>query len=144
MKMYLGDVPVKALYTHTDTDEGNITAPDMQSGMIAFAKGVKLTGTGKAFAFASYGQISTNKALPVPSIINVIEVSSLTYPVKTNIALSSMKNTNFSTIQKIGVVTINGTAYDITAQVSNNMLTVGCSKDISHEEIYGRDALVRV
>lgn len=139
MKMYLGDVPVKALYTHTDTDEGNITAPDMQSGMIAFAKGVKLTGTGKAFAFASYGQISTNKALPVPSIINVIEVSSLTYPVKMNIALSSMKNTNFSTIQKIGAVTINGTAYDITAQVSNNMLTVGCSKDISLEVFYGRD-----
>lgn len=139
MKMYLGDVPVKALYTHTDTDEGNITAPDMQSGMIAFAKGVKLTGTGKAFAFASYGQISTNKALPVPSIINVIEVSSLTYPVKTNIALSSMKNTNFSTIQKIGAVTINGTEYDITAQVSNNMLTVGCSKDISLEVFYGRD-----
>lgn len=111
----------------------------MQSGMIAFAKGVKLTGTGKAFAFASYGQISTNKALPVPSIINVIEVSSLTYPVKTNIALSSMKNTNFSTIQKIGAVTINGTAYDITAQVSNNMLTVGCSKDISLEVFYGRD-----
>jgi hypothetical protein len=137
--MYLGDVPVKALYTHTDTDEGNITAPDMQSGMIAFAKGVKLTGTGKAFAFASYGRISTNKALPVPSIINVIEVSSLTYPVKMNIALSSMKNTNFSTIQKIGAVTINGTAYDITAQVSNNMLTVGCSKDISLEVFYGRD-----
>lgn len=139
MKMYLGDVPVKALYTHTDTDEGNITAPDMQSGMIAFAKGVKLTGTGKAFAFASYGQVSTNKALPVPSIINVIEVSSLTYPVKMNIALSSMKNTNFSTIQKIGAVIINGTAYDITAQVSNNMLTVGCSKDISLEVFYGRD-----
>lgn len=139
MKMYLGDVPVKALYTHTDTDEGNITAPDMQSGMIAFAKGVKLIGTGKAFAFASYGQISTNKALPVPSIINFIEVSSLTYPVKTNIALSSMKNTNFSTIQKIGAVTINGTEYDITAQVSNNMLTVGCSKDISLEVFYGRD-----
>lgn len=139
MKMYLGDVPVKALYTHTDTDEGNITAPDMQSGMIAFAKGVKLTGTGKAFAFASYGLMSTNKAWPVPSIINVIEVSSLTYPVKTNIALSSMKNTNFSTIQKIGAVTINGTAYDITAQVSNNMLTVGCSKDISLEVFYGRD-----
>lgn len=139
MKMYLGDVPVKALYTHTDTDEGNITAPDMQSGMIAFAKGVKLTGTGKAFAFASYGQMSTNEAWPVPSIINVIEVSSLTYPVKTNIALSSMKNTNFSTIQKIGAVTINGTAYDITAQVSNNMLTVGCSKDISLEVFYGRD-----
>lgn len=139
MKMYLGDVPVKALYTHTDTDEGNITAPDMQSGMIAFAKGVKLTGTGKAFAFASYGQISTNKALPVPSIINLIEVSSLTYPVKTNIALSSMKNTDFSTIQKIGDVTINGTAYDITAQVSNNMLTVGCSKDIDLEVFYGRD-----
>lgn len=139
MKMYLGDVPVKALYTHTDTDEGNITAPDMQSGMIAFAKGVKLTGTGKAFAFASYGQISTNKALPVPSIINFIEVSSLTYPVKTNIALSSMKNTDFSTIQKIGAVTINGTAYDITAQVSNNMLTVGCSKDIDLEVFYGRD-----
>ena len=139
MKMYLGDVPVKSLYTHTDTDEGNITAPDMQSGMIAFAKGVKLTGTGKAFAFASYGQMSTNEAWPVPSIINVIEVSSLTYPVKTNIALSSMKNTNFSTIQKIGAVTINGTAYDITAQVSNNMLTVGCSKDISLEVFYGRD-----
>lgn len=139
MKMYLGDVPVKALYTHTDTDEGNITAPDMQSGMIAFAKGVKLTGTGKAFAFASYGHMSTNKAWPVPSIINVIEVSSLTYPVKTNIALNSMKNTNFSTIQKIGAVTINGTAYDITAQVSNNMLTVGCSKDIGLEVFYGRD-----
>lgn len=139
MKMYLGDVPVKSLYTHTDTDEGNITAQDMQSGMIAFAKGVKLTGTGKAFAFASYGQISTNKALPVPSIINFIEVSSLTYPVKTNIALSSMKNTDFSTIQKIGAVTINGTAYDITAQVSNNMLTVGCSKDIDLEVFYGRD-----
>ena len=139
MKMYLGDVPVKSLYTHTDTDEGNITAPDMQSGMIAFAKGVKLTGTGKAFAFASYGQISTNKACPVPSIINFIEVSSLTYPVKMNIALSSMKNTDFSTIQKIGAVTINGTAYDITAQVSNNMLTVGCSKDINLEVFYGRD-----
>ena len=139
MKMYLGDVPVKSLYTHTDTDEGNITAPDMQSGMIAFAKGVKLTGTGKAFAFASYGQISTNKACPVPSIINFIEVSSLTYPVKTNIALSSMKNTDLSTIQKIGAVTINGTAYDITAQVSNNMLTVGCSKDINLEVFYGRD-----
>lgn len=139
MKLYLGDTPVKALYSHTDSDDATIVASDMQSGMTAYAKGRKVTGTGKAFAFAVYGAVKTNFPLAVPSAINVIEIASTDYPVKIKSALNTMKDTDFSTAQTIGSVTIDSVEYPITAKVESNTLTVGCSKSIDLEAFYGKD-----
>lgn len=139
MKLYLGNTAVKALYMHTDTDDADITAPDMQSGMTAYAKGVKLTGTGKCFRFATYGKMETNVATYVPNTINTIVVSSTVYPVKMNMEVTSMKDTNFSAAQKIGTVTVGGVEYAITAQVASNQLTLTCPQSISLQVFYGKD-----
>ena len=139
MKLYLGNTAVKALYTHTDTDDANITAPDMQSGMTAYAKGVKLTGTGKCFRFATYGKLNTNVAAYVPNTINTVIISSTEYPIKMNMAVTDMKDTNFSAAQKVGTVTVGGTEYAITAQVASNKLTLSCSQTISLQVFYGKD-----
>ena len=142
MKLFLGSTPIKSLNIRkldVDTNDATIVASDMQSGSIAYAKGQKVTGTGKAFAFASYGKQPTNFAIPVPGIINVIEISSLECPVQMLVALSEMKNVDFTTENTVANAVIDGVTYPITAQVTDGNLTLGCSQSINLQVFYGKD-----
>ena len=142
MKLYLGNTPVKSLNIRkldVDTNDATIVASDMQSGMTAYAKGVKITGTGKSFAFASYGSQRTNVEIPIPGMINVIGVGSSIYPVSVGISMSDMIDVDFSVENTIANVVIDNVTYPITAQVTDNKLTLGCSQDIQLEMFYGKD-----
>lgn len=142
MKCYLGISPVKSLNIRkldVDTNDATIVASDMQSGSIAYAKGQKVTGTGKAFAFASYGNQQSNVQIPVPGVINVIEIACVGYPLQSNIDISNMNDIDFTIEQTLGHVTIDSIAYPITAVVTNNNLVLSCDKDIAVQLFYGKD-----
>ena len=142
MKLCLGSTPIKSLNIRkldVDTNDATIVASDMQSGSIAYAKGQKVTGTGKAFAFASYGDQKTNVAIPVPNVINVIEISSLECPVQMLVTLSEMKSVDFTTENTIANAVIDGVTYPITAQVTDGNLILGCSQSINLQVFYGKD-----
>ena len=145
MKMYLGETPVKSLnikHYELDTNSATMVASDLQAGVTAFAKGKKVTGTGKSFEFAYYGQVETNLPLYVPNNINVVEVASTIYPIKLIIALNNMENVDFTIEQIVGTVTIDGVEYNISVQALNNILTISCEKSISLQVFYGKDNYV--
>lgn len=142
MKMFYGKTPIKSLnikHFEVSTNDATLKASDLQSGITAYAKGKKVTGTGKSFEFARYGLIETNKSFYIPSDINVIEIASIQHPVRLTIALSDMKNVDFTTMQTIGSIVIDNVFHDIIVQASNNMITISCDEDISLEVFYGKD-----
>lgn len=142
MKLCLGNTPVTALNIRkldVDTNDATIQDSDMQSGMTAYAKGVKVTGTGKCFAFGSYGMLRTNLAISIPGTINVIGVGSSEYPVQIAVTMSDMKDMDFSVENTIAYIVISGTTYPITAQVSDNKLTLSCSQTVNLQVFYGKD-----
>lgn len=145
MKMFLGNTPMKNLNIHhyeIPTNDCDMVASDLQAGKTAVARGQKITGTGKSFEFAFYGQLRTNMMVPLPTIINVIEIGSSTHPIQMSIDMNNMKQIDFSTEQIIGTVIVNETTTPITVVVENNMLTVGCSESINLQVFYGKDNYV--
>lgn len=142
MKMYYGKTPIKSLnikHYELDTNDCDMVASDLQAGKTAVAKGRKITGTGKSFEFAAYGTSITNLAEFIPTLINVVEVASLDYPVKNSIDLNDMKNIDFTTEQTIGIVIIDNVEYPINVKIENSLLTFNCEKSITLQTFYGKD-----
>lgn len=141
-KMYLGEIPIQSLNIHhfeENTNDATMVASDLQAGVTAYARGQKITGTGKAFEHANYGVFVTNSPIIVSGNINVVEVASLEYPIRHTIALSEMKNIDFNTSQSVASVVINSVEYPIVAVVSGGILTFQCERDIDIEVFYGKD-----
>lgn len=142
MKFYYGNTPIKSLnvrHFEMDTNDATMVPSDLQAGIIAYAKGRRVEGTGKSFEFASYGGFETNNIIPIPAMVNVVEVACTSYPVQLSIELAQMKNIDFSIAQNVGNIVIDGITYPLTAQVVNNILTISCSKTITLEVFYGKD-----
>ena len=145
MKMMYNGIPIKSLnikHFEVSTNDATLRESDMQTGVTAYARGRKVVGTGKAFEFANYGGLVTNTDRFVPNDINVIEISSINYPIKSNFELQSMKNIDFSNTQNIATVVIDGNEYDLIVSVKSNTLTISCDKTIELQVFYGKDNYV--
>jgi hypothetical protein len=122
-----------------DTNDCDMIASDLQAGKTAVAKGKKITGTGKAFEFATYGVTQTNVPEYIPVSINVVEITSLDYPVKSLIAFQDMPDIDFSTERTVGVVLVDNVEYPITMKVEGIFITFNCEKTITLQSFYGKD-----
>jgi hypothetical protein len=145
MKMFYGNTPIKSLnvkHYEMSTSDATVVPTDLQAGVTCYARGKKVTGTGRSFEFASYGMVQTNIPVFSPVIINIIEIASLDYPVKISMALNEMEHLDFSVPQTIGCAIIDGVEYPITAQVNGVILTLACEKTIKLEAFYGKDNYV--
>lgn len=142
MKMIYGNTPIKSLnikHYEMNTNDCDMVASDLQAGKTGVAKGRKITGTGKCFEFANYGVSRTNVSEYIPTSINVVEITSLEYPIKSSIAFSNMINVDFTTEQPIGVVVVDEVEYPITVKAEGYFLTFGCEKTITLQSFYGKD-----
>lgn len=142
MKMFYGNTPVNSLkvkHYEISTNDATLIPSDLQAGITAYAKGQKVTGTGKSFEFAYYGYIDTNRMQYIPNNINIIEIASVSHPVQLYIPLINMKSVDFTTAQVVGCVIVDGESYEITVQALNNFLTVSCEKTVSLQIFYGKD-----
>ena len=142
MKMMYNGTQIKSLnvkHYELSSNDCDMIASDLQAGKTAVARGKKITGTGKSFEFATYGALETNSMDFVPTVINVIEITSVDYPVKSSIALYDMKNVDFTIEQNIGSVTVDGVEYPITVNINNSILTLNCEKTIMLQVFMGRD-----
>lgn len=145
MKLCIGDTPITAMNVvsyDVNTDDATVTAASMQAGVTAYAKGTKITGTGKAFKFASYGKLSANQEMPVPETINVVEIACLDYPMQMTIGFESMVGIDFATESVVAKVTVDGNSYPVSVKVENDKLTVVCGKTIDFQVFYGKDEYV--
>ena len=145
MKMIYGGVPVNSMkikHFEIDTNSATVQPSDLQAGVTCFARGQKIVGTGKCFEFANYGSIDTNLPLIVPNMINVIEIASTTYPVKSAIILNDMKNIDFSVPQTIGYIVVDNVENPVTLTINSGMLTLSCDVSVRLQFFYGKDNYV--
>lgn len=142
MKMIYNGTPVNSMkvkHYEMDTNSATVQPYDMQAGVTCFARGKKITGTGKCFEFANYGVSRTNVSEYIPTSINIVEITSLDYPIKSSIAFSNMIDIDFTTEQVVGVVVVDNVEYPITAKIEGYFLTFGCEKTITLQSFYGKD-----
>lgn len=145
MKMYYGNTPVNSLninYFERDTNDCDMVASDLQAGKTAVARGQKITGTGKCFSFATYGDWTTNISDIIPMMINVVHVGSVDYPVKMTDTLNNTKFYDFSVAQQVAEITIDGVVYPITISVQNDELMIACEKTINLQLFMGKDEYI--
>lgn len=133
---------MKVKHYELSTQDATMKASDLQAGITAYAKGKKVTGTGKSFEFARYGYVTTNVSTYVPTDINIVEVSSSEYPIKITLNLSSMKDIDFSNEQQIAKVIINGTEYNLIISVESNRMLISCDENVRLQAFYGKDNYV--
>ena len=142
MKMMYNGIPInsaKVNHYEMNTNDCTMVPSDLQAGVTAVARGQKITGTGKSFSFATYGNYESNIIIPIPSSINVVEIASLHYPIQSLIPFSYMKTIDFSVEQVIGNVIIDGASYPLIVNAKNNLFKISCSKTISLQIFYGKD-----
>lgn len=142
MKMIYNGTPIESMklkHYEVNTNSATVQPSDLQAGVTCFAKGRKVTGTGKAFEFAEYGVVATNVQRFVPSLINVVEITSLEHPIKMVTHLLDMDDVDFTTEQTIGIVVIDNVEYPITVKVEGYILTFNCEKTVTLEFFYGKD-----
>lgn len=142
MKMMYNGTPIKSLnikHFEMNTNSATVQPSDLQSGVTCFARGQKVTGTGKSFEFACYGNWTTNLPYIVPATINVVQVGSIDYAIKTVISMYDTYFLDFTTSQKIAEVTIDGVVYPISVSVQNGKLTVFCDQTINIQLFFGKD-----
>ena len=146
MKMYYGNVPIKSLNSksfETNTNDATVQASDMQAGLTGYARGQKITGTGKAFEFATYGKFNVNRAFPIPvADINTIIVSSVDGAVKMTDEINNLRDFDFSTAQEIAKITLNSVEYPLTVQITSNGITFGCAQDTFIQAMIGKDNFI--
>ena len=142
MKLMLGGTPVKKMMIHNDTMDATMVASDLQAGVTAYANGQKITGTGKSFEFANYGDLYTNSSRYVPANINIIEITSSDYPVKSDLDLLLMKDVDFSNGQKVATVIMENDEYDLTVSVRSNIMKISCDQTVRLQVFYGKDNYV--
>lgn len=142
MKLMLGGTPVKKMMIHNDTMDATMVASDMQAGVTAYANGQKVIGTGKSFEFATYGDLDTNINRFVPNNINIIEITSYDYPVKSTLQLKYMKDVDFSIGQNVATIIIDGIEYNLIVSVNYNMLKISCDKNVTLQVFFGKDNYV--
>lgn len=142
MKMIYNGAPIKSLnvkHYEMSTQDATLKASDMQAGITAYARGQKITGTGKCFEFARYGAFETNNSTYIPTGINVIEIASTEYGIKHSIQLSVMKNIDFTVPQTVGTVVVSNTENPIVVQYNAPFLTISCDENVALEIFYGKD-----
>lgn len=145
MKMMYNGTQIKSLnvnHYELSSNDCDMIASDLQAGKTAVARGKKITGTGKSFSFASYGNWTTNESYIIPMPINTIQVGSVDYPIKMTIPFKDMKTHDFITAQKMADATIDGVDYPITVSVKNNKLIITCERTIEIQLFIGKDEYV--
>ena len=133
---------MKVKHYELSTNDCDMVASDLQAGKTAVARGKKIVGTGKAFSFASYGKWNTNESNIVPTVINIIQIGSVNYPVRMFVPLADMAYLDFSENQKIAEIIIDGIAYPITVSVQDMEFLITCEKTVEIQLFIGKDEYV--
>lgn len=145
MKMMLGNTPVKSLNIHhfeMDTNSATVQPSDLQAGITCFARGQKVTGTGKCFSFATYGGWKTNESDSIPTVINTVQICSVDYPVRMLVSMTDTHFCDFTTPQEIAEITIDGATYPITISVQNGEFFISCEKTVNIQLFIGKDEYI--
>lgn len=146
MKMMYNGTQIKSLnvnHYEMSTQDATLKESDMQTGVTAYARGRKITGTGKAFSFALYGGCNSNDIIPIPvESINTVSISCTTYPVRMTTPIEDLRFIDFSTAKTVAIMTVNGIDYPISISVLNNMITITCDKTATLQVVFGKDEYV--
>lgn len=142
MKMMYGKTPIKSLnikHYEMNTNDCTMVASDLQAGVTAVARGQKITGTGKSFEFAQYGQTETNMDVYIPTTINVIQIGCVDYPIQSSNKITETKNIDFTSEQTVATLLIDSEPCPVTIVISGNIMSIKCNKTVNIQFFYGKD-----